>query len=126
MDYENYYLYFLIIHSTAIEGSTLTEVEAQLLFDEDVATSGKPFVYHLMNEDLKNAYERAKEEARHQTPITSCCLQTLNATLMRPTGSVHNVTLLSDKRDTLSFENNFYRTALIAKPIFTYYYIVAP
>ena len=124
MDYENYYLYSLIIHSTAIEGSTLTGVEAQLLFDESVVTSGKPFVYHLMNEDLKNAYERAKEEARYQTPITSCFLQTLNATLMSPTGSVHNVTLLSDKRDSLSFENNFYRTALIGKPIFTHYHCI--
>lgn len=34
VDYEKYYLYSLITHSTAIEGSTLTEVEAQMLFDE--------------------------------------------------------------------------------------------
>lgn len=125
MDYENYYLYSLIIHSTAIEGSTLTGVETQLLFDESVVTSGKPFVYHLMNEDLKNAYERAKEEARHQTPITSCFLQTLNATLMRPTGSVHNVTLLSDKSYFRKKDCLFYRTVLIAKPIFTHYYCIS-
>ncbi len=30
VDYDKYYLYSLITHSTAIEGSTLTEVEAQL------------------------------------------------------------------------------------------------
>ena len=91
VDYEKYYLYSLIAHSTAIEGSTLTEVEAQLLFDEGVVAGGKPLIYHLMNEDLKKAYELAKEEARHKTPITSVFLQTLNATLMRTTGSVHNV-----------------------------------
>lgn len=91
VDYEKYYLYSLIAHSTAIEGSTLTEVETQLLFDEGVVAGGKPLVYHLMNEDLKNAYELAKEEARHKTPITSSFLQTLNATLMHTTGSVHNV-----------------------------------
>ncbi len=91
VDYEKYYLYSLIAHSTAIEGSTLTEVEAQLLFDEGVVAGGKPLVYHLMNEDLKNSYELAKEAARYQTPITSSFLQTLNATLMRTTGSVHNV-----------------------------------
>ena len=34
VDYEKYYLYSLITHSTAIEGSTLTEMDAQLLFDE--------------------------------------------------------------------------------------------
>ena len=32
VDYEKYYLYSLITHSTAIEGSTLTEMDAQLLF----------------------------------------------------------------------------------------------
>lgn len=44
-----------------------------------------------MNEDLKNAYELAKGEAEHNTPVTSAFLQTLNAALMRTTGSVHNV-----------------------------------
>lgn len=91
VDYEKYYLYSLIAHSTAIEGSTLTEVETQLLFDEGVVAGGKPLVYHLMNEDLKNAYEQAREEAKHKVPITSTFLQTLNAALMRTTGSVHNV-----------------------------------
>ena len=36
IDYEKIYLYSLITHSTAIEGSTVTEVEAQLLFDEGI------------------------------------------------------------------------------------------
>ena len=44
-----------------------------------------------MNEDLKKAYELAQEAAKHKTPITSSFLQTLNATLMRTTGSIHNV-----------------------------------
>lgn len=48
VDYEKYYLYSLITHSTAIEGSTLTEMDAQLLFDEGVTAKGKPLVYHLM------------------------------------------------------------------------------
>ena len=51
VDYEKYYLYSLITHSTAIEGSTLTEMDAQLLFDEGVTAKGKPLVYHLMNEE---------------------------------------------------------------------------
>ena len=32
VDYEKYYLYSLITHSTAIEGSTLTEMDAQTSF----------------------------------------------------------------------------------------------
>ena len=53
VDYDKYYLYSLITHSTAIEGSTLTELDTQLLFDEGVTAKGKPLVHHLMNEDLK-------------------------------------------------------------------------
>ena len=91
MDFEKYYLYSLITHSTAIEGSTLTEAEAQMLFDEGLTAKGKPLVYHLMNEDLKKAYELAKEEAESKKPINSVFLQKLNSTLMRTTGSIYNV-----------------------------------
>lgn len=91
VDYEKYYLYSLIAHSTAIEGSTLTESEAQMLFDEGLTAKGKPLVYHLMNEDLKKAYELAKEKAKCKEPINSAFLQKLNATLMRTTGSTYNV-----------------------------------
>lgn len=56
MDYEKFYLYSLITHSTAIEGSTVTEVENQLLFDEGIAAKGRSLVEQMMNVDLKNAY----------------------------------------------------------------------
>lgn len=91
VDYDKYYLYSLITHSTAIEGSTLTELDTQLLFDEGLTAKGKPLLHHLMNEDLKQAYELAKEEALCIVPITPAFLQTLNSTLMRTTGSVHSV-----------------------------------
>lgn len=91
VDYEKYYLYSLITHSTAIEGSTLTELDTQLLFDEGVTAKGKPLVDHLMNKDLKKAYELAKEEAQHHALITPTFLQRLNAVLMRTTGGMDNV-----------------------------------
>ena len=91
VDNEKYYLYSLIAHSTAIEGSTLTEAEVQKLFDEGLTAKGKPLVHHLMNEDLKKAYELAKEKAKCKEHINSAFLQKLNATLMRTTGSIHHV-----------------------------------
>ena len=91
VDYDKYYLYSLITHSTAIEGSTLTELDTQLLFDEGVTAKGKPLVHHLMNEDLKQAYELAKVESDSLVPITPTFLKRLNAMLMRTTGSVHSV-----------------------------------
>lgn len=91
VDYDKYYLYSLITHSTAIEGSTLTELDTQLLFDEGVTAKGKPLVHHLMNEDLKQAYDFAKAESEQLVQITPVFLQRLNAVLMRTTGSVHSV-----------------------------------
>ena len=63
VDYEKYYLYSLITHSTAIEGSTLTERETQLLFDEGITASGKPLLHYLMNKDLKQVSAAAERRA---------------------------------------------------------------
>ena len=57
IDYNKFYLYSIITHSTAIEGSTVTEIEAQLLFDEGIAASKRNITELKMNLDLKNAYD---------------------------------------------------------------------
>lgn len=44
IDYDKFYLYSIIVHSTAIEGSTVTEVEAQFLFDEGITSSKRTVV----------------------------------------------------------------------------------
>ena len=56
IDYEKFYLYSIITHSTAIEGSTVTEIENQLLFDEGITAKGKPLMEQMMNLDLKRAH----------------------------------------------------------------------
>ena len=48
-------------------------------------------MHHLMNEDLKQAYELAKAESESLAPITPAFLKRMNAMLMRTTGSVHSV-----------------------------------
>lgn len=37
MDYQKFHLYSIATHSTAIEDSTVTELDNQLLFDEGIA-----------------------------------------------------------------------------------------
>ena len=73
LDYDKFYLYSIITHSTAIEGSTVTEVENQLLFDEGISAN-KPMSEQLMNLDLKAAYEQsfvyAKRNADFSIEIT--------------------------------------------------------
>jgi Fic family protein len=91
LDYQKFYLYSLITHSTAIEGSTLTELDTQLLFDDGITAKGKPLVHHLMNQDLKNAYTFAFESAARKKAINADFLKELNALIMKSTGSVYNV-----------------------------------
>lgn len=86
IDYEKFYLYSIITHSTAIEGSTITELENQLLFDEGLG-SNKPIKEQMMNLDLKKAYEKSFDYAKNHEKITVEMLCTLSSILMQNTGS---------------------------------------
>ena len=89
LDYDKFYLYSIITHSTAIEGSTVTEIENQLLFDEGISPS-KTLAEQFMNLDLKAAYEKAFELADKHTQITTELLCSFSAILMKNTGSEYN------------------------------------
>ena len=90
IDYKKFYLYSLITHSTAIEGSTVTEIENQLLFDEGITAPGRTLQEQMMNLDLKHAYEIAQEQATAHTPYSVKMLCDLSACLMEHTGSTYN------------------------------------
>ena len=90
IDYEKFYLYSIVTHSTAIEGSTMTEVETQLLFDEGLSANGKSIIEQNMNLDLKAAYERSMEMAREHTPFSINMLKELSSIVMRRTGGIFN------------------------------------
>lgn len=88
IDYSKFYLYSLITHSTAIEGSTITELENTELFDHDLSPKGKSMNEIKMNLDLKDAYQRAFELAKQHTPISVGVLKHLSSYVMKNTGSV--------------------------------------
>ena len=90
IDYDKFYLYSIIVHSTAIEGSTVTEVEAQLLFDEGITSSKRTMVEQQMNLDLKVAYEYGREWIKRHEPITVDWLVTLASKVMARTGSEYS------------------------------------
>ena len=90
IDYQKFYLYSLITHSTAIEGSTVTEVENQLLFDEGITAKGRSLQEQMMNLDLKAAYERSMQLARKHADFSVDMLKALSALVMKNTGSQYN------------------------------------
>lgn len=93
IDYDKFYLYSLITHSTAIEGSTVTEVENQIMFDLGVSIKGKSIEEQSMNLDLKVAYEKAIESAHNHAPVTTGLLIELSALLMKNTGKEYKTAL---------------------------------
>lgn len=93
IDYEKFYLYSLITHSTAIEGSTITELENQIMFDHGVSLKGKSIEEQSMNLDLKCAYEKAIELAKQHQPFTTEMLVSLSALVMKNTGTVYKTAL---------------------------------
>ena len=90
IDYQKFYLYSIIVHSTAIEGSTVTEVEAQLLFDEGITSSKRSMMEQMMNLDLKVAYDYGMQWIRRHEPITVSWLITLASKVMARTGSEYH------------------------------------
>ncbi len=90
VDYQKFYLYSIVTHSTAIEGSTVTEIENQLLFDEGIAAKGRSLSEQMMNVDLKDAYLYAFEIASDNPKYTPQLLQELSALVMRRTGSEYS------------------------------------
>ena len=79
IDYDKFYLYSLITHSTAIEGSTVTEIENQLLFDEGISAKGRTMQEQLMNLDLKKAYEQSIRLAKLHTDFSVEMLKDLSS-----------------------------------------------
>ena len=89
LDYDKFYLYSIITHSTAIEGPTITEIENQVLFDNGISCS-KPISEQFMNLDLKKAYEQSFDFARKHEKITVGFLCSLSGTLMKNIDSSYN------------------------------------
>jgi Fic family protein len=93
IDYDKFYLYSLITHSTAIEGSTITELENQIMFDQGVSIKGKSIEEQNMNLDLKAAYDKAIEIADKHTPLTVDLLISLSSIVMKNTGKEYKTAL---------------------------------
>lgn len=90
IDYQKFYLYSLITHSTAIEGSTVTEIENQLLFDEGISAAGRSIHEQMMNLDLKAAYESSLDLAHRHIDFSIDMLKKLSALVMKNTGGQYN------------------------------------
>lgn len=90
IDHYRFNLIAIDHHSTRIEGSTLTEVETQVLINEGRTPNGKPLEESLMVIDHHAALLFTIENARAKRTLSIALLQEINALVMKNTGKVYN------------------------------------
>ncbi len=92
-DFDKFNRFAIVHHSSSIEGSTLTEVETQLLLDENLTPKGKPLDHSLMVSDHYNALKFVLEPANLSRKISAQFIQEINARVLKRTGEVINTIL---------------------------------
>ncbi len=90
IDFDKFNHYAITHHSTTIEGSALTEIETQLLLDEEITPKGKPLLHSLMVQDHYKALLFIIDLAKEQRLTTPEFIQQINAAVMKQTGNIYN------------------------------------
>lgn len=90
IDHDKFNHISIVHHSTKIEGSTLTEIEAQVLINEGLTPKGKPLLDSLMVTDHYAALIFALKEATEKRSITAALIQEINSFVVKNTGSVYH------------------------------------
>ena len=85
--------YAITYHSTAIEGSTLTEGQVYNLLDLDIPAYNKPFSEQQMVIDHQKALVFTIDKAKNHAPMTESFIKEIGALVVKNTGSVYNTAL---------------------------------
>ncbi|MDN3672375.1 Fic family protein [Flavobacterium branchiarum] len=93
LDYEKFNMISISHHSTRIEGSTLTEIETQVLINNGLTPKGKPLIHSLMLTDHYQALTFVLKEAQNKRPISFELIKEINAKVMKSTGNLYNTIL---------------------------------
>jgi len=86
LNHEKFNLYSIVHHSTAIEGSSLSELETSLLLDEGVVSAKRSFHDHLTVKDHYEALLFTFAQARKKESVTVSLLQEIAGLVMKNTG----------------------------------------
>lgn len=93
IDHQKFNLIAIDHHSTRIEGSTLTEIETQVLISEGRTPGGKPLEDSLMVRDHHTALLFTLESARQGLRPSVQLIRQINERVMKSTGKVYNTIL---------------------------------
>ncbi len=89
IDHERFNLISIVHHSTKIEGSTLTEIETQVLINEGLTPKGKPLIHSLMVTDHFSALQFVLREADKKVEVSIKLIQEINSYVVKNTGQIY-------------------------------------
>ena len=90
LDHEKFNHISIVHHSTKIEGSTLTEIETQVLLDKGLTPKGKPMGDSLMVTDHFAALKFVLRQAEERRIISVELIREINALVVKNTGQQYN------------------------------------
>ncbi|MDR2622761.1 MAG: Fic family protein [Dysgonamonadaceae bacterium] len=93
VDLQKFTCYAITYHSTAIEGSTLTEGQVYDLLDLDIPAKNKPFTEQQMVIDHQKALIFTLNEAKKHVPLTEDLIRQIGALVIKNTGSIYSTAL---------------------------------
>ena len=90
VDLRKFTYYAVTYHSTAIEGSTLTEGQVYNLLDLDMPAKNKPFSEQQMVIDHQRALVFTLNKASEEEQITEIFIKEIGGMVVKNTGSIYN------------------------------------
>ena len=93
VDMKKFTYYAITYHSTAIEGSTLTEGQVYNLLDQDIPAKNKPFSEQQMVIDHQKALVYTLNKINKQNLLTEQFIQEIGGMVVKNTGSIYNTAL---------------------------------
>ena len=93
VDMKKFTCYAITYHSTAIEGSTLTEGQVYNLLDQDIPAKNKPFSEQQMVIDHQKALVYTLNKASEKKPLTESFIKEIGGMVVKNTGSIYSTAL---------------------------------
>ena len=93
VDRKKFTYYAITYHSTAIEGSTLTEGQVYNLLDQDIPAKNKPFSEQQMVIDHQKALVYTLNAAKDKKLLTEEFIQEIGGMVVKNTGSTYSTAL---------------------------------
>ena len=93
VDLKKFTCYAMTYHSTAMEGSTLTEGQVYSLLDQDIPAKNRPFSEQQMVVDHQKALVYMLSKAGKKQPLTDTLIREIGGMVVRNTGCIYSTAL---------------------------------